>query len=170
MGKYIACICEGGAESAILELLLDNHKLIFEREDLIEEELLRCRKGRDFEERYLKKSFAGKITVYRILDSRRENFKLSKAYKNKVDVINVVTAPEIEMFIILNERQYAEFKKSGMKPSEFCKIKLRYKNIKNYEFVKAYFTDIDNLIAAIHEYRRISKVHSDEQTFLDLLR
>ena len=37
MGKYIACICEGGAERAILDLLLDNYKLIFEREDLIEE-------------------------------------------------------------------------------------------------------------------------------------
>lgn len=31
MGKYIACICEGGAERAILDLLLDNQKLIFER-------------------------------------------------------------------------------------------------------------------------------------------
>ncbi len=35
MGKYIACICEGGAERAIIDLLLDNHKLIFEREELI---------------------------------------------------------------------------------------------------------------------------------------
>lgn len=43
---YIACICEGGAERAILDLLLDNHKLIFEREDLIEEEVLRCRSGK----------------------------------------------------------------------------------------------------------------------------
>jgi len=44
-----------------------------------------------------------KISVIRILDSRRENFKLSKAYEHKVDVINVITAPEIEMLIIFNE-------------------------------------------------------------------
>ncbi|WP_329602443.1 hypothetical protein [Enterocloster hominis (ex Hitch et al. 2024)] len=80
MGKYIACICEGGAERAILDLLLENNKLIFEKENLIEEENLRCRKGKDFEERYLKKGFSEKITVYRVLDSRRENFKLSPAY------------------------------------------------------------------------------------------
>lgn len=43
MAKYTACICEGGAERAILDLLLDNHRLIFEREDLIENEILRCR-------------------------------------------------------------------------------------------------------------------------------
>ncbi len=60
MGKYIACICEGGAERAILDLLLENNKLIFEKENLIEEEILRCRKGKDFEERYLKKVFRKK--------------------------------------------------------------------------------------------------------------
>lgn len=30
MAKYVACICEGGAERAIIDLLLDHHKLIFE--------------------------------------------------------------------------------------------------------------------------------------------
>lgn len=56
MGKYIACICEGGAERAILDLLLDSHKLIFKREELIEEEVLRCRSGKEFEKRYLRKA------------------------------------------------------------------------------------------------------------------
>lgn len=54
MGKYIACICEGGAERAILDLLLDSDKLIFQRKDLIEEDVLRCRSGKEFESRYLK--------------------------------------------------------------------------------------------------------------------
>lgn len=62
--------------------------------------------------RYLRRGFAEKISVIRILDSRRENFKLGKAYENKVDVINVITAPEIEMLIIFNEGKYNKFKKS----------------------------------------------------------
>lgn len=74
MAKYTACICEGGAERAVLDLLLDNHMLIFEREQLIEEEVLRCRSAKEFEEKHLKKGFQEKITVYRILDSRNENF------------------------------------------------------------------------------------------------
>lgn len=45
---------------------------------------------------------------FRALDSRRENFKLSKAYAGKVDVINVITAPEIEMLIIFNEDKHKE--------------------------------------------------------------
>ena len=62
MTKYIACICEGGAETAILDLLLDQNKLIFSRDDLLEGEILKTRKGKDFETRYLKKDFSGKIS------------------------------------------------------------------------------------------------------------
>lgn len=42
-----------------------------------------------------------------------------------MDVINVITAPEIEMLIIFNEDKYKEFKKSGKKPSDFCKEDLK---------------------------------------------
>ncbi len=108
---YVACICEGSAEQAIMELLLDDDKLIFTRVQLLEEEIIRQRSGEKFETRYLRKGFTEKITVLRILDSRNENFKLGKAYKDKVAVIDVITAPEIEMLIILNENKYDEFQK-----------------------------------------------------------
>lgn len=170
MAKYLACICEGGAEHAILDLLLNDHRLVFERGDLIEEEVLKCRSGSEFEERYLKKGFFEKITIYRILDSRNENFKLRKAYEKKVNIINVVTAPEIEMLIICNEGRYREFKCSGEKPSTYCKRVLKYKNVKSYDFVYKYFSDIDVLIKTLHEYRRISKVRKNETTLWDLLK
>lgn len=175
MRQYIACICEGGAESAILDLLLDNHKLIFEREDLIEEEVLRCRSGKEFEERYLRKGFSEKITIYWIHDSRSEKFNLSKAYVHKVDVKNVITAPEIEKLIICNEGKYKDYEKEGrknprLKPSSFCKSNLKYKNVKSYDFVKEYFSDIQVLVKSLHEYRRISKIKANEMTIWDLLR
>ena len=77
--KYIACICEGGAESAIVNLLLDNDKLKFTRDDMLEGEVLRTRGAKQFEEQYLRRGFTEQITVLRLLDSRRENFTLSKA-------------------------------------------------------------------------------------------
>ena len=46
--KYIACICEGAAEKAIMKLLLDADRLIFTHDDLLEGELLRCRSGQEF--------------------------------------------------------------------------------------------------------------------------
>ena len=171
MSNYKACICEGGAETAIMDLLLDQNKLIFSRDELLEGEILRTRKGKEFETRYLKKNFSGKITVYRILDSRRENFKISKAYQQKVEVVNVITEPEIEMLIICNEGKYHDFeKKKNMSPSEYCKSILKMKNVKSVSFVKEYFADVSILEKSLHEYKRISKVRKSEKTIYDLLR
>jgi len=74
------------------------------------------------------------------------------------------------MLIIFNEDKYIEYKKSKMKPSEFCKIKLNFGNVKSYEFVKNYFSDINKLCESIHEYRKISKVRKGEYTLFDLIK
>lgn len=169
LAKYKACICEGAAENAIIDILLDNDLLIFTREEMLEEEVIRCRDGKRFEEKYLRKGFLDKISVIRILDSRRENFKLSKAYVHKVDVINVITAPEIEMLIILNEDKYKEFKKSGKKPSDYCKEDLRMSGVKSYKFVREYFSNADILLDAIKKYHEISKIRKGEYTLMDLV-
>ncbi len=168
-GKLIACICEGAAEETIINLLLDNNLLQFRREDLLDGKPLRGRGAQKFEREHLRFEFDYKITVLRILDSRRENFKLSKAYEHKVDVINIITAPEIEMLIILNEGKYTDYKKSGVKPSIFCKSELGFSDVKSKEFIKSYFSNISKLVAAIHEYRRVSKVAHGEYSLSDIL-
>ena len=107
LAKYKACICEGAAESAIMDILLDYGLLIFSRE---------------------------------------------------------------EMLIIFNENKYKEFKKSGKKPSSFCKEDLKMAEVKSYDFVKNYFNDPMVLVAAIKKYHEMSKVQKGEYTLLDLLR
>lgn len=169
LAKYKACICEGSAETAIIDILLDGNLLIFSRKEMLDEKVLRCRNAKHFEERYLRQSFDGKISVIRILDSRKENFRLSKAYEHKVDVINVVTAPEIEMLIIINEGKYENFKRSGKKPSEYCKADLHFHNVKSYSFVRNYFGDSDTLLSAIWGYKRLSRIPKGEYTLLDLI-
>ena len=153
-----------------MDILLDHDLLIFSREDLLEERVLRSRSAKKFEERYLRKGFSAKISVIRILDSRRENFTLSKAYAHKVDVINVITAPEIEMLIIHNEKAYDKFKRAQKKPSEFCKTEFHMTNVKAYDFVREYFADPQKLVHAIREYRRIAKNLSGEYGLADLLK
>lgn len=170
LSKYKACICEGAAEAAIIDILVDNELLIFSRSEMLDERVIRCRSAKRFEERYLRKGFDNQISVVRILDSRREEFRLSKAYAHKIDVINVVTAPEIEMLIIHNEGAYERFKRSGKKPSDFCKIDLRMHDVKSYDFVKAYFNDPEILVKAIKEYRRTANIPNGEYTLLDLLK
>lgn len=170
LARYKACICEGAAEEAIIDILVDNDRLIFTREEMLEEKVIRIRSARNFEERYLRKGFKDKISILRILDSKNENFKLSKAYANKVDVINIITAPEIEMLIIHSEGKYEKYKRSGKKPSDFCKEDLKMRNVKTYDFVKDYFSDPDKLVDAIREYRRVANVHDGEKTLMDLIK
>lgn len=66
--KYIACICEGSAENAIIDILVDNNLLIFTRENMLDEKVIRCRKAKNFEERYLRKGFDDQISIIRILE------------------------------------------------------------------------------------------------------
>ena len=108
-------------EQAIMEILLDNYRLIFEREQLLEEEILRCRSAKSFERDYLNKTTNEMITVYRILDSTNENFKLSGPYLKRVTVVNIITAPEIEMLVIHAEGKYDDYSRKRMKPSDYVK-------------------------------------------------
>ena len=169
LSGYIACICEGSAESAVIDILVDSGRLIFSRDQMLDEKVIRCRNAKKFEEQYLRKGFKHPISVIRILDSRRENFNLSNVYRHKINVINVITAPEIEMLIIHNEDAYDEFKKSGKKPSIFCKEDLHMKDVKSYDFVKSYFADPNVLVDAIREYRRTADIPKGEYTLEDLL-
>ena len=170
LANYKACICEGSEEEAIMDILLDHHLLIFERDEMLEGKVIRCRDGKKFEDQYLRKGYVDKISIIRILDSRREKYKLSKAYQNKVDVINIITAPEIEMLIIFHEGKYNDFKKSKKSPSDFCKIDLKMRNVKTYDYLKNYFENSAILIKAIHEYHKISRVQKGEYTLLDLMK
>lgn len=43
LAKYKARICEGSAEEAIIDILVDNDLLIFKREEMLEECVIRCR-------------------------------------------------------------------------------------------------------------------------------
>lgn len=120
LAPYIACICEGSAETTIIDVLVDNNLLIFTREDMLEE--------------------------------------------------NVITAPEIEMMIIHSEGAYERFKRSGKKPSEFCKADFRMHNVKSYDFVKDYFSNPQTLVNAIKEYRRTANIPKGEYSLSDLLK
>ena len=93
----------------------------------------------------------------------------------KVDVNNVITAPEIEKLIICNEKKYKDYEREARKnprlmPSIYCKSILKFNNVKSYDFVTEYFSDMQVLLNALHEYRRVSKVRADEMTIWDLLR
>lgn len=167
--RFVACLCEGAAEKAIINCLLDSEKLIFSREQLLERKPIRCRDAKKFQARYLNKEFSAPLSIVRILDSRKETFKLEEPYKSKVSITNVVTAPEIEILIILAEGKFDEYKKSKKKPSDFCKQNLKMSNVKSEAFVSEYFSDVDKLIKTLQTYKQMCKSRKSEFQLLDLL-
>ena len=46
LSKYKACICEGAAEAAIIDILVDNDMLIFPRSEMLDEKVIRCRSAK----------------------------------------------------------------------------------------------------------------------------
>jgi len=169
MGEYsasVACLAEGSAEQAVMDILLDNDLLIFDRRDLIDEKVLRFRSAEKFEQRYLRKSFSGQITVYRILDSRPREFQDKQSISaSGQSSQHHHCAGDRDVDHIEAENQYDAFKKSGQKPSEFCKGTLRYKNVKTYDFVKAYFSNPAVLTEAIRKYVSVSRIPKGGRNF-----
>ena len=72
--------------------------------------------------------------------------------------------------LLAAENQYKEFKKSGKKPSDFCKENLRMSDVKSYDYVFNYFYNSGILVEAINVYHRTAKIPKGEYTLLDLLK
>ncbi|MGY5210869.1 N-6 DNA methylase [Limosilactobacillus mucosae] len=167
----IALLAEGSTEEAILNVLLDHDALKFNRTDLLQEEVLRVRAGRLFAKRYLNKGLQSKIDIYRVLDSRAENFKLPKPYEKKVSSItDIYTRPEIEILYILYHNDYSKFANQTDKPSTFAKKNYHdIQNLKayddNYDFWNLHF---DRLIDVLEQYRK--QKNRSEHAIYDLLK
>jgi hypothetical protein len=167
-GAYVLCICEGGSEMAIMNMLIDEKYLIFKREDLIREKVHPRMKTKEIEQKFLNKSYAKPLVILRIIDSSKEKFPLGKAYIDRYVVKECLTKPEIEILVILDADILNEFNKvkSKIKPSSFCKAKLKHKDIKDKDFMTNYF-DISRLLKVLKEYKRVNK--NDHLTIYDLL-
>lgn len=77
---------------------------------------------------------------------------------------------EIETLIICGEDQYAQYKRSNRKPSEYCKAVLRMQHVKSYDYVRAYFSNPAVLVRAIRQYGQNTQKRPDEWMLLDLLK
>ncbi len=170
--SLIACICEGGAETAIMDILLDNDLLIFRREQLLDESVLPRSSVSDFQKRYLRQEYDQKLFIVRVIDSRSEQFNLKEPYRCQVEnVVSVITAPEIEILLIVSEGKYDDFCRSNIdKPSDYCKMLFKHQNIKSRKFFSEYFGDPNHLVQTIKEYHGLHKQKNNEASLYDLLK
>ena len=178
--KFIICSCEGAAEKAIVDLLLDNGKLCFNRSALIDGECTRIRTGNKIGETFLTRAYNKNIIILRILDREKEKFSLPKVYvlNRNIEIISVVTKPEIEILHIIAEGLFEDFQRAtkrqnDLHPSEFfqdyaTKHFRRKTNIKTAEFVYNFYSNnIPKLIDTIKIYHR--QTHQSSYDLSDLL-
>ena len=169
---YILCLCEGTAEEDVMNWLLDNHKLIFDRRDLIDGCVIRRKKVERIQEEYLSLDFAKPLVILRVIDSRREKFTLGRAYQERYQdkVLNIHTNPEIEILMIIHRGDYERYlqrEKSSIKPSDFCTREYKISGIKRQGTFRRVFGDIEPLVHAIENYHSSQK---GELALKDLLK
>lgn len=126
-GNLVACICEGNAEKEIIEILIENGRLPFKQEELLDGMFTgSMRKAKNLENRYLSQSFepGQKVEIIRVIDSKKERYVIDRDFEEKIegDVFNCITRPEIEILVVIYYDKLSEFHRSNYKkPSEYCK-------------------------------------------------
>ncbi len=165
--NYVAIVAEGKGERVVIDILLDNGCLIFNRGDLLEEKVLATRNAKQFEQKHLTFKLNKPLHIYRIVDSNNDNFVL-KRKDIDLTIHDCLTKPEIEMLIIHDLGQYKQFKKQRLKASEFLKQNLSGYH-KGEKYWQEYFeNDVDKLIRCLKLHDRSRP--SAEITILSLIK
>ena len=166
----IVLACEGNCEVELMSHLLDSEALSFNRQDILDHRPLYLRQPKSITPILNSLPIEEDILFYRIGDTLTDEFDIGcfgEIRKEHISVIDVCTTPEIEILIIINEKQYQEYikVKSSKSPKEFVK-----ENIKEHPSFKEYLKNHD-IVWAIKEYKRIKKLKDKNDVYLaDLLK
>lgn len=158
--------CEGTVEQVVVKKLLEADALVVPAENVVD--VTRKRSAAGIKEEYLNYDYPWPVCIVRVLDSRTEKFSLGKLYA-RFRVLSFITHPEAEILAVMREGAWNTWKRSGKKPSDFCKQNLGMSDIKSSEFLAEYW-DVDSIIEAAGEYRKLSKIGKDELCLADLIR
>ncbi|MFL2101504.1 hypothetical protein [Desemzia sp. FAM 24101] len=175
MEEIIACIYEGTAEKVIIETLLNANKLIFNTEDLLNEELIKRIKPKQFQTKYLNQDYEKKIKIIRVIDKKSEGFKIAAPFEKQIsEIVSIITRPEIEILVIIGMGEYDRYKRQSsrghQKPSDYCTQVLNIKNVKTEKFVRQHFSNVEYLINCLNEYHSKIDLKPGEKDFITLLR
>ena len=167
VGYHPLFVCEGTAEQVIVDKLLKSDVLVFPAEDVLD--ITRTRKAADIEDGFLSYDYDWPVCIVRVLDSRKEGFRLGKLFSARFPVANVVTHPEVEILAIIREGEWGRWQRSGKRPSDYCKQDLKMRGIKAMTFLERYW-DVESITRAAIEYRRVSDIPRHEICLADLIR
>lgn len=166
-------MCEGKNEEALVNLLIDNNKLILTREDLIGRKPYNVRQLTHPVIKTEIKHYNDEIIVYRIGDKQSDEVKVPldlKDYVSKSRIFKFCTKPELEILLIINEGMLKDYNKSRLTPKQYALKNIKF-NGRKYDqstdfFINYYEKRVNNLVNNISEYKRIKKKHNKEEHYL----
>ena len=166
----VVVVCEGNCEVKLISWLLNNQKLIFSSDDILDHRPFHARQPKTILPVLNILPANEEILFYRVGDTLNDEFDTScfgKIRQEHINVINVCTTPEIEVLIIICEGLYKDYLKckSEISPKEFVKI-----HVKEYESFEDYISRHD-IVWAIKEYKHLKNQKRKNDIFLaDLLK
>lgn len=172
-------MCEGPNELEIVRILLENDKLIFQPDDLLNLVPYHARQitsnpavkmALDF--------YSGEVCVLRIGDKLNEALKIPKEHQKKIkEIRKYCTKPELEMLLIISEKKEADFNKvkSRQSPKAFSKMNIKYGRTKYNNstlFYREYYgLRVELLVSSIKRYKHLQGKHQKDELYLaDLLK
>lgn len=167
-------MCEGANEKKIIDMLLENKKLIVSEDDLLGQITYHARQ--------IKKSpmvmgqlriYGGDVEIWRIGDKQTDKLDIPLEFKPQIKkVTKFCTLPELEILLILSEKKFKEYEKgkSQKHPKDFAKDNIVYNKYKyrgDTKFYETYYgNDINKLIKAIQEYKQRNHAHKNDEHYL----
>lgn len=176
--KYLI-MCEGPNELEIVRMLLEDDKLIFTKDDLLNLVPYHARQiANNAAVKTALNLYSGDIHVLRIGDKLSDELKVPREYREKIKGIEkYCTKPELEMLLIISEKREADFEKvkSKVSPKSFSKANIVYERTRynnSTAFYRRYYgTRIDLLVSTIKQYKQMKKKHHQDELYLaDLLK
>lgn len=170
---YVAVICEGNSEKNIIKILLEEDKLIFTEDQLLDGEILgnSNRNAKKFRDKYLTLDYDKKIVILLVCDKYHSNFKINAPYDRNIKSINfIVTKPEIEMLMVCALGYEKEFYKvkQKTKASEFMKDKLG-ENVKSQNVIRDFYSQ-HSLVESIKKYSQQSYKDKKWEDMLSIIK
>ena len=171
--KYLI-MCEGPNEKKIIEILLENNRLIIGMDDLLGCQVYHARQIKRSPVVKTQLGIYGKeVIIWRIGDKQTDNLMIPSEYKEQIrEVKKYCTLPELEILLILSEGKHKEYlkTKSQIHPKQYAKEniiykKMRYKGDTNF-YQEYYGQDVEKLVDAIKEYKKKNNAHNNDQHYL----
>lgn len=177
--SYMYIVCEGTNEEEVINWILENDSFVIDSFK-VNMDHARARSKKSSEAMVLEITqydYDGKVAVLYVHDSEKEKWHgfLNRTCHNEllnchIDVIDIITAPEIEVLLIYsNIDSFKKWSKgSKEKPSVFCKQYFKCNDIKTKGKFLELFPSFESFVSACKKYKSCNRKNS--LTIYDLIK